>query len=202
MSSYDLLLWYANKLVEMNLGSIAIMDKEGEHYRRPFFSFLVCILGFKKGCRPLLFIDGTHLLGKYGGTTLGATGKDGNNRFFHVVFGIVDNKTDANWTWFISKLGDALHNDGDYEDITNFVSDRSKRLVNAIARVFPSSTPSFCLRYMEANFMKANIRLGKSLKEKCWFTIIQIPYASTTKEYDDSVNQLQFLSPDAHRWQL
>jgi len=113
-------------------------------------------MGFRRGCRPLLFVDGTHLLGKYRETLLGAIGKDGNNGFFHVAFGIVDNETDANWTWFISKLGDVLYEDGDYREIITFVSDRSKGLVNAIARVFPSSPHAYCLQHLEANFMKAN----------------------------------------------
>lgn len=96
VSSYDLLLWYANMVVETNLGRIVIVDKEGEHFIRAFFSFQLCILGFNRGCRPLLFNDSTHLLGNYGGTLFGTTSKDGNNGFFHVAFGIDDNEIDVN----------------------------------------------------------------------------------------------------------
>lgn len=52
------------------------------------FVFRACLNGFQKGCRPLLFLDGTHL-------------KDGNESFFHLAFTIVDNETDGNWMWFI-----------------------------------------------------------------------------------------------------
>ncbi|XP_039130959.1 uncharacterized protein LOC120267387 [Dioscorea cayenensis subsp. rotundata] len=95
--------------------------------------------GFKCGCRPMLFLDGTHLLGKYGGILLGATAKDGNEGLFHLVFAIVDNETDDNWTWFISTLGDAIYSEDDYHKIITFISNRSKGLVNAIAKVFPSA---------------------------------------------------------------
>ncbi|XP_039141173.1 uncharacterized protein LOC120278445 [Dioscorea cayenensis subsp. rotundata] len=62
-------------------------------------------------CRPLLFIDGTLLLAKYGGILLGATAKDGNEGLFHVAFAIIDNETDENCTWFLATLGDALYAD-------------------------------------------------------------------------------------------
>ena len=38
--------------------------------------------------------------------------------------------------WFISTLGDALYGDNDYDKIITFISDRSKGLVNSIAKVF------------------------------------------------------------------
>ena len=69
MTSYDLLL--------TNLGSIAIVEKNGDRLKHAFFSFRAYVVGFKKGCRVLLFLDGTHLLGKYEGTLLGVTGKSG-----------------------------------------------------------------------------------------------------------------------------
>ena len=47
----------------------------------------------------MLFLDGTHLLGRHGGILLGATGKDGNEGLFHLAFAIVDNETNDNWTW-------------------------------------------------------------------------------------------------------
>jgi len=98
VSSYYLLLWCVDKVEEMNPGSIVIIEKDRERFNRAFFSFRTSLVGFKKVCRPLLYVDGTHLLGKYGGILLGATSKDGNEGIFHVAFAIVDNETDNNWT--------------------------------------------------------------------------------------------------------
>lgn len=50
--------------------------------------------------------------------------------------------------------------------------------------------------------MKGNVRLDKALKEKCWSIFVCIAYASMFKEYDDSINDFQAISPDAHRWLL
>lgn len=43
------------------------------------FFILGVYLGIKRVCRSLLFINGTHLIVKYGGTLLGVICKDGNN---------------------------------------------------------------------------------------------------------------------------
>ncbi|XP_039130931.1 uncharacterized protein LOC120267344 [Dioscorea cayenensis subsp. rotundata] len=134
VASYDLLMWYGKKVLVTNPSSVAIVENDGSRFKRAFFGFKACVIGFKTGCRPLLYLDGTHLLGKYGGTLLGATGKDGNDGFFHVAFAIVDNETDANWTWFLSKLGDTIYDDDEYVKIITFISDRSKGLINAVAK--------------------------------------------------------------------
>ncbi|XP_039131874.1 uncharacterized protein LOC120268619 [Dioscorea cayenensis subsp. rotundata] len=126
-----------SKVSETNPGSIIIIDTDGEQFKRGFFCFHASLDGFKRGYRPMLFLDGTHLLGKYGGILLGATTEDDNEEFFHLAFAIVDNETDDNWTWFTLTLGDAIYGDDDYTNIITFISDRSKGLVNAIEKVFP-----------------------------------------------------------------
>ncbi|XP_039137426.1 uncharacterized protein LOC120274955 [Dioscorea cayenensis subsp. rotundata] len=154
------------------------------------------------GCRPLLFVDGTHLLGKYDMILLGATARDSNEGIFHVAFTLVDNETDDNWTWFLATLGETLYGEDDYDKVITFISDRSKGLVNAVSRVFPSSPHGYCLRHLGANFMKVNDSLGKSLKEQCWSVIVKITYAYTSKEFDDAVIELVAISTDAYDWLL
>ncbi|XP_039114503.1 uncharacterized protein LOC120249877 [Dioscorea cayenensis subsp. rotundata] len=200
VASYDLLMWYVKKVLVTNPGSVAIVENDGSRFKRAFFTFKACVIGFKTGCRPLLYLDETHLLGKYGGTLLGATGKDGNDGFFHVAFAIVDNETDANWMWFLSKLGDTIYDDDEYVKIITFISDRSKDLINAIAKVFPSSPHAYCLRHLGADFMKANVRLAKSLKERCWSILSRIAFSCAEKEFDDAVADLLNTSADAHQW--
>ncbi|XP_039140498.1 uncharacterized protein LOC120277712 [Dioscorea cayenensis subsp. rotundata] len=134
VASYDLLMWYAKKVLMTNPGRVAIVENDGPRFKSAFFAFKACVIGFKTGCRPLLYLDGTHLLGKYGGTFLGSTGKDGNDGFFHMAFAIVDNETDANWTWFLSKLGDTIYDDDEYVKLITIISDRSKGLINAVAK--------------------------------------------------------------------
>ena len=53
------------------------MDAITGRFKRLFVSFFGCINGFQF-CRPLLFLDGTFLKGRYKGMLLAATAKDGN----------------------------------------------------------------------------------------------------------------------------
>ncbi|XP_039135769.1 uncharacterized protein LOC120273201 [Dioscorea cayenensis subsp. rotundata] len=191
VSSYDLLLWYADKVFATNSSSVVAIENDGERFKRGFFfSFGACLLGFKHVCRPLCFIDGTYLLAKYGRILLSATAKDGNKGLFHVAFTIVDNETDVNCTWFFAILGEALYSQDTYDEIITFISDRSKGLVNAVTRVFPSSPHGYYLRHLEANFMKTNSSIGKALRMQCWVVIMKIAYAYTLKEFDDAVVNL------------
>lgn len=60
VSSYNLLLWYTDKVAKTNPGSVVAIENDGERLKSDFFSFRACLLGFKQSCRPLLFLDGTH----------------------------------------------------------------------------------------------------------------------------------------------
>lgn len=71
-----------------------------------------------------------------------------------MVFAVVDNEMDANWTWVLSKLGDTIYAGDEYVKIMTFVSNRSKGLISVVVKVFPSSPHAYCLCYLEANFMK------------------------------------------------
>lgn len=85
VASYNLLLQYISK---MDLCSIAIVDKDGEWFRRIFFSFYACVLGFKRECKPLLLLDRTHLLGKYGALYSVRQVMIKTTHLFHVPFAV------------------------------------------------------------------------------------------------------------------
>ncbi|XP_039135715.1 uncharacterized protein LOC120273136 [Dioscorea cayenensis subsp. rotundata] len=202
VSSYGLFLWYMNKVSEMNPDNFIIIENDGEQFKSAFFSFWACLLRFKQGCRPLLFVDETHLLGKYGGILLGEIDKDGNEGIFHVAFVVVDNEIDDNWAWFLANLGKVLYGEDDYEEVITFISDRSKGLIKVVMRVFTTSPHSYCLRHLEDNFIKANDRLGKSLKEQCWVVIMKITYAYISKEFNDEVSEFAAILANVHDWLL
>ncbi|CAL5353027.1 unnamed protein product [Camellia sinensis] len=77
--SFDQLRWYSSVVMENNPGSYINIEYDEQNYRfiRYFISFKACIDGFNH-CRPLLFLDGTFLKGKFKGNLLAATAKDGN----------------------------------------------------------------------------------------------------------------------------
>jgi len=69
-------------LKDSNPGSYVAMDVDTStnQFERVFIGFGACILGFKH-CRPLIFLDATHLRG-HPGVLMGATTKNGNQGMF------------------------------------------------------------------------------------------------------------------------
>ncbi|KAL7170997.1 hypothetical protein ACSBR2_035789 [Camellia fascicularis] len=76
---FDQLRWYSNVVMDNNPGSYINIDydEQNNHFIRYFISFKACIDGFNH-CRPLLFLDGTFLKGKFKENLLAATAKDGS----------------------------------------------------------------------------------------------------------------------------
>ena len=66
VASYDVILWYIGKNLDTNSGSVVGIKSDNGHFKRAFFSFAASLHSFMHGCRPLLFVDGTHLFEKYG----------------------------------------------------------------------------------------------------------------------------------------
>ena len=90
IASYELLLWYAKKVQITYLRSIVVIDNDEEHCRRVFqCPFL--FLKEKNKHKPMLFLDRTHLVGKYNGALLGAIERDENETYNTLI---VDNKID------------------------------------------------------------------------------------------------------------
>ncbi|KAA0051047.1 protein FAR1-RELATED SEQUENCE 3-like [Cucumis melo var. makuwa] len=68
-----------------------------------FFIALSASISGWQHCRPVIFIDGTSLKNKYGGTLLFASTPDANDQIFSLAFCVVD-ENDSSWTWFCNQL--------------------------------------------------------------------------------------------------
>jgi hypothetical protein len=96
-------------LCQRNYGSyydLKSLDRgEGPPYilQRVFFSSGPCINAFQH-CRPLLFIDGTFLTGKYRLQMLTAIGVDGNNQLLPVTFAFIESENTDSWYWFLERV--------------------------------------------------------------------------------------------------
>ncbi|KAL7257301.1 hypothetical protein ACSBR1_003576 [Camellia fascicularis] len=89
--SFDQLDWYGKELFSRNSGSKFVVDycTETRHFCQLFVAFNACIQGFNS-CRPILFLDGTFLKGRFRGTLLCATLNDANQGLFSSAFSVVD----------------------------------------------------------------------------------------------------------------
>ena len=84
------------KVTETNPDSVFSIEQEERRFKRLFVSYGACIQGFLKGCRPLLFLDGTFLKDRYKGILLGATAYDGNQGIFPLAFSVCDQENETN----------------------------------------------------------------------------------------------------------
>ena len=50
-------------------------------------------VGFLAGCRPIIGLDGCHLMGRLGGQLLAATTRDGNYNIFLVAVAVVEQES-------------------------------------------------------------------------------------------------------------
>ncbi|KAL7166480.1 hypothetical protein ACSBR2_037200 [Camellia fascicularis] len=96
--SFDQLQWYSFIVMENNPGSYINIEynEQNNRFIRYFISFKACIDRFNH-CRPLLFLDGTFLKGKFKGNLLAATPKDGNQGLLPLAIAIVDSENTTNW---------------------------------------------------------------------------------------------------------
>jgi hypothetical protein len=67
-------------------------------------------------------VDGCHLKIKYGGQLLIAVGRDPNDQYFPLAFGVVETETKESWRWFLQLLMEDLGEDKRYV----FISDQQK----------------------------------------------------------------------------
>ncbi|KHG15996.1 hypothetical protein F383_22553 [Gossypium arboreum] len=75
------------------------------------------------------------------------------------------------------------------------MSDKQKRLVEAICMLFPNAETRHCIRHMHANFKKVGFRT-KKLKDLLW----KAARASTTREFEDAMDELRKTNQHAYDW--
>ncbi|RYR26954.1 hypothetical protein Ahy_B02g061282 [Arachis hypogaea] len=57
-----------------------------------------------KHCKTFVFVDGTHLYGKYGSVLLIAVAQDSNSNILPVVFAIIESEMTKSWSFFLTNL--------------------------------------------------------------------------------------------------
>jgi len=107
---YTLLWRYAAEILRVNnKNTVKINTERPVPTLQPRFgSFYFCFeglkLGFLTGCRSFIGVDGCHLKTQYGGQLLIAVGRDGNDQYYPLAFGIVEVENKESWRWFLTLL--------------------------------------------------------------------------------------------------
>ena len=186
---------YAATVLKWNQGSSAYVKPETMTIGSPerplrFQRFYVCLKackeGFKKGCRPIIGLDGCHLKGVYTGQVLTAVGKDGNENIFPIAYAVVESETKETWCWFL----EILIQDIGSQALT-FMSDRQKGLIEALSLVAPMADTRVCVRHMHNNFKVQ--WPGKGFKDAVWAAA----KASTTPQFEVAMKVIKDMDENA-----
>ncbi|GAU10761.1 hypothetical protein TSUD_425840, partial [Trifolium subterraneum] len=79
-----------------------------------------------------------------------AVGRDPNDQYFPLAFGVVETETKESWRWFIQLLMEDIGQDNRFV----FISDQQKGLVAVFEEMFERVEHRLCLRHLYANFKK------------------------------------------------
>ena len=71
-------------------------------------SFKASLEGWKRGCRPIVGLDGCFLKGKYSGVLLAAISMDANNGMFPLAIFICKKEDGENWDKFLEIISPEL----------------------------------------------------------------------------------------------
>ncbi|EOY12401.1 Uncharacterized protein TCM_030916 [Theobroma cacao] len=165
-----------------------VATNEEERFKYCFWSYGACIRGFKDVMRPTVAIDATHLKGKFKGVLFVAVSKDANKCVYPVALGIDHVKDEDSWTWFLSKLRDAV---GCPEN-TMFISDQHLDIKKAIQNAYPEAHHGLCGYHLKKNFKNKFKR-----DDVCMlFTLVRDCYK--VADFNRHMNQLQQIHSRAH----
>ncbi|CAB4316941.1 unnamed protein product [Prunus armeniaca] len=196
--AYNQLPYFCERIKETNPGSVATFTtKEDSSFHRFFVSFHASIVGFREGCRPLIFLDSTPLNSKYQGVLLAAIAADGDDGIFPLAFAVVDAETDDNWHWFLLELKSAVSIS---QQIT-FVADVQNGLKKSLTEVFDKCYHCYCLRHL-AEKLNKDLK-GQFSHEARRFMINDFyaaAYAPKLEAFQRSADNIKGISPEAYNW--
>ncbi|KAK2409855.1 hypothetical protein QL285_045255 [Trifolium repens] len=155
-----------------------------------YFCFDGCKKGFIHGCRPFIGVDGCHLKTKYGGQLLIAVGRDPNDQYFPLAFGVVETETKESWRWFLQQLMDDVGQDNRFV----FILDQQKGLVAVFEEMFARIEHRLCLRHLYANFKKFG---GGTLIRDLMMGAAKATYYQA---WEAKMNELKAINGNAWEW--
>ncbi|XP_073153608.1 uncharacterized protein [Henckelia pumila] len=118
-----------------------------------------CYVRLRCGCRPLIFLDDTHIKNKYKRCILVVVSKDANDDLFTIAYAVVDAENDT------------------------------PSIIKAVNQLFPGSGHAYCLRHFVDNFVKKVLRSYPRHNKKHWSSVFKkAVYALSFQEYEQHIN--------------
>ncbi|XP_074337275.1 uncharacterized protein LOC141674470 [Apium graveolens] len=147
---------------------VPLAQERGMFVCKRIFWCLKAMMDGWQHAHPVISIDGTFLKGRYRGKLLVAMGVDSNNDHFPLCYGLVDEETYENWSWFLQRIRRHVCRQ---KTGVCIISDRAASILSAIRDpqngfVEPLDIHRFCLLHVRSNF--CHHHLGDELKKLMW----------------------------------
>jgi MULE transposase domain/Ulp1 protease family, C-terminal catalytic domain/SWIM zinc finger len=157
--SFQLLIPHLQKFMELNKGSKAMTECDGENHIRKVFICPAIMSESLRFVRPVLSLDAAHLKSCWKGSLYIASVKTGCDNIYQVAIAILDEYENiSGWKWFLEHLRSSLPmltldhpKHRVQKKLFTFISDRQKGLVQALKEVFPDNHATFCAIHIARN---------------------------------------------------
>ncbi|KAK3218875.1 hypothetical protein Dsin_012845 [Dipteronia sinensis] len=193
---FQLMPSYLYMLEQANPGTVTKVETNSENkFMYCFMCLGACIEGFRKAIRSVIAIDGTHLKGSYMGVVFVAAYKDGNNKIFHLAFGIGDKENEESWMWFLTELHKAIG----HPDNLMFISDQNPSITNMFQKRSLMHLMA-CVFFPYTQNLKCNYK--KTFTKDIYDIFIAAAYTYRQSNYDKEMNELLIVHQKVHQYVL
>ncbi|KAL6129303.1 hypothetical protein ACLB2K_072655 [Fragaria x ananassa] len=196
IEQYNKLAAYRKELLRSNPGStVEIMtelDGPVRRFKRMYICFQACKEGWMKGCMPLIGLDGCHIKGHHPGQLLTVIGIDANNEIFLIAYAMVERESEGTYIWFLEYLQQDVKIERDSSYV--FMTDKQKRLDNALKVLFPNSEHRHCVRHLHNNFKQKHP--GEVLKQLMW----NASRSTTVTWFNKHIDEMKMVKDKAVDW--
>jgi hypothetical protein len=190
IKQFSLLWQYGNELISRNPLSSFYVHLENGLFSTCYMCLAACKIGWLKGCRPIICLDGTFIKTKYGGQLLTAVGIDGNDAIYPIAMAVVETECYSSWTWFLATLKQDLN-------IVNtaaftIMSDKQKGLIKGVQEQFPDAEHRFCVRHLYQNIHQ--VHKGETVRQQLW----ACAKSTTVAAFESNMAKFAIDNPGAH----
>ena len=168
------------------------------HFQQLFIAHEVSIIGFLKGCRPVIAIDSSHMSGPYGDALFSATSYDANENMFSIAYGVMSFENYEDWNWFLQNLKNLIRD----KDAV-ILSDRHSSLLRSVQELFGGENHAYCYHHLKENFnsfFNKNNTRGNKGKENALQCLDKIAYARLETDYNAHLNELLIYNDSLATW--
>ena len=160
--SYQMIVPYLKKFVELNPGSTVDYSKDNQQRITRLYLCPGIMKSTMMHVRPVMSLDAAHLKSEWKGILYVASVKTAGDKLYPVAIGITqENENESGWSWFLELVRSSIeclvmdypHGRSRFKYFS-FVSDRQKGLMQALAKTFPDNHTWYCSVHIARNVEK------------------------------------------------